>query len=121
MAPAVIQTLIFVYLFHVVGPSFAPKRAAYFKPETVSDQQPVITYKSLSTSSYFGLDGPISQIQCMTICVDDDGCRSFHMNGEACVLGVTDDVSHEIRQAPTITPDSTQRLQVKSKNFKRST
>ena len=101
--------------FHTI---FATKWVVKFHSETVDQQAEEITYKSVATSSYFGLCGQNSRTQCSQICMNEDGCQGFYMDDGSCVFAVTDDVIHEIRQQPTVTPDSTQTLQAKSNNIK---
>ena len=101
----------------ILDGNFAAKRVVKFQSEIVDLETPAITYKIVATSSYFGLFGQNSQTQCSQVCINEDSCQGFYMDGGACVFAVTDDVSNEIGRAPTVTPDSAQRLQAKSKNF----
>ena len=101
-------------MFHT---NFAAKRVVKFQSETVEQQTGEITYKSVESSSYFGLFGQNSRTQCSQVCMNEDSCHGFYMDGGACVFAVTDDVSNEIGHAPTVSPDSAQRLQAKSEHF----
>ena len=116
MAAKVLFLNIFLILMILDG-NFAAKRVVKFQSETVDPQTPGITYKIVATSSYFGLFGQNSRSQCSQVCMNEDSCQGFYMDGGSCVFAVTDDVSNEIGRAPTVTPDSAQRLQAKSKNF----
>ena len=69
-----------------------------------------IYYKRVG-SSYFGRGRRISQLQCAKECMNEDNCKSVHVDGEACVFGVDDVTVFEEGEA--VTPDPSQVLRVK--------
>ena len=79
--------------FVAFGTTFVYTKQARFVTETAANQTDAIGYKKIGTSSYFGLIGQNSKLQCSEVCLNEDGCESFYMDNGACVFGVRDDVN----------------------------
>ena len=107
----------FLVILIICGGILASKRAGRFLLDAEGIQQTGMTYKRLGVSSYFGLSGQASPLQCVAICMDEENCQSFYMEGGTCVFGVLDGVNYEISQAQTVTPDSSQKMHLKSRLF----
>ena len=107
----------FIATLLIFGRISTSTNSAIFKLGTMEDQPDWIhvSYKKLVKSLCLGLNGQSSKIQCMVVCMDDEYCYSFHLEGGACVFGVTDDVSEEISQGQTIVPRRLQGMYLKSK------
>ena len=103
-------TLFFVGLFLLFDASDAVNQWAEFVFETVGDRSDIISYKKIGTSSYFGLIGQSSKMQCSEICLNEDSCKSFHIDGGACVFGVSGNVTAFEREGENATPDTEQRI-----------
>ena len=93
---------------------FAVKRAAYFNPMTLNEQEDGLSFKSLRSSSALGLTGHNTQIQCMVLCMDRHTCRSFYVDDGACVFGVRNDDVSDLHDGDDVTVDASQVLQTKS-------
>ena len=83
-----IKLLVFC-VFVAFDVAFAAKKAAKFVSEIVNDRTDITAYKKIGTSSYFGLFGHNSNIQCAEVCLNKDSCVSFYMDGGACVFGLS--------------------------------
>ena len=104
--------LLFFGVFVIFDVAFAAKRAAKFVSEIVNDRTDITAYKKIGTSSYFGLFGRNSKTQCSEVCLNEDSCKSFHMDGEACVFGVRGDVT-VFQEGESANPNGNQRIQAK--------
>ena len=104
--------LIFVGLFLLFGISFATIKTGKFSSDTVGQRLDITEYKKIGTSSYFGLRGRNSKFKCAEVCNKEDSCESFHLDGAACVFGVTDDVT-AFAEGDEADPDAEQRIYVK--------
>ena len=105
---------VFFTLFFLFNFAHAAKKAANFISETVAQRSDIITgYKKIGTSSYFGLFGRNSKTQCSEVCLNEDSCESFYMDGGACVFGVSGDVT-AFSEGVNTDPDGEQRIQAKS-------
>ena len=105
-------SVFFLGLFIVYNASCENKKSARFVSETVAQGSDIIQYKKIGTSSYFGLFGRNSKIQCAEVCLNEDSCESFYMEGGACVFGVSGD-NTAFAEDETANPNSEQRIQVK--------
>ena len=99
-------------VFVIFDVAFAAKRAAKFVSEIVNDRTDITAYKKIGRSSYFGLFGRNSRTQCSEVCLNEDSCESFYMDGEACVFGVSGDVT-VFQEGETANPNGNQRIQAK--------
>ena len=79
--------LIFIICF--IRSIAAQTQAATFTSVAYSgvDYSHLVFYK-IRSSSEFGLSLPNSIFQCSTICMNEDECRSFHLEEGACVFRV---------------------------------
>ena len=96
------------------GNAFAAKKAAKFAMETVYQRSDIIEYKRIGPSLYFGFFGQSSKIQCAVMCLNIDSCESFHMDGGACVFGVSGDVTVFYEDGEEVDPEREQRIFTKS-------
>ena len=106
-------TLFIVSLLSCFGVSFSSRKAAKFVSETVAESSGTNTYKKIRRSSYFGLFGENSKSKCTIVCLHQDTCESVHMDGEACVFGVSDDVT-AFEEGEETNPYGNQRILSKS-------
>ena len=90
----------------------ANMKSAKFSSESVPENQNGLSYKRLGRS-FFGRDRKISQIQCAKVCMNEDNCKTVHVDGEACVFGVDDVTAFE--EGELVTPDPSQVLNVKGR------
>ena len=104
--------LLFLVVILGFGAAFSAKKAANFVSETVAQQTDIVKYKRIGTSSYFGLFGRNSRTQCSQVCLNEDSCESFYMDGGACVFGVSGDVI-AFEEGKEAIPDGEQIIQVK--------
>ena len=107
-----------IFIFAIFNANFrrgyALKRAAYFNPLTLNEQEAGLSFKSLRSSSALGLTGHNTQIQCMVLCMDRHTCRSFYVDDGACVFGVRNDDVSDLHDGDDVTVDARQVLQTKS-------
>ena len=106
-----IKLLLFC-VFVIFDVAFAAKRAAKFVSEIVNDRTDITAYKKIGRSSYFGLFGRNSKTQCSEVCLHEDSCESFYMDGEACVFGVSGDVT-AFEDGGDVSPATQQIIQAK--------
>ena len=108
--------LIFAGLYLFFGISNATIKTGKFSTETVGQRLDIAEYKKIGTSSYFGLRGRNSKFKCAEVCNKQDSCESFHLDGGACVFGVSGD-NTAFREGERANPNSEQRIQVKGMCF----
>ena len=105
-------TVLFICLLSAVSFESAARKAAKFVLESVDQRSDInVNYKRIGTSSYFGLFGRNSRTQCSEVCLNEDSCESFYMEGGACVFGVSGD-NTAFAEGETANPNSEQRIQV---------
>ena len=103
--------VLFICLVSFYG--IAGRKIAKFVAETVDHERTdTIEYKKIGTSSYFGLIGQNSIIQCGEVCLNEDSCESYYMEGGACVFGVSGD-SHAFEEGEETNPEDGQRIRAK--------
>ena len=105
-------TVIFIVFLSFLDGAFTAKQAANFVLETVSQRQDLLIYKRIATSSYYGLFGQNSKLQCSEVCFNEDSCESFYMEDGACVFGVSGD-SAAFGEGEEANPDGAQNVFVK--------
>ena len=93
---------------------FGVENKARFIAETVADQIDVVRFKKVATSLSFGLLGENSMVQCAIVCFNEDTCVSVHMDGGACVFGVTANVTAFDEDGEDTTPTQDQIVKAKS-------
>ena len=94
---------------------FTSRKAANFVSEIVAQRSDIPRYKKIFRSSYFGLFGQNSRTQCSEVCLNEDSCESFYMDGGACVFGLNSGFPAFDEGEPA-DPDGQQRIQAKSKS-----
>ena len=105
--------LFIVGLLSCFGFSFSTRKAAKFVSETVEQRRDdILGYKKIGTSSYFGLFGRNSRTQCTQVCLNEDSCESFYMDGGECVFGISGDSAAFVEGQVVFPPDE-QRIQAK--------
>ena len=109
------QIIIFLCFLAIFNKTNAEKKAAKFVQETVAQQNTITGYKKIGTSSHFGLFGQNSKTQCSEVCLHEDDCRSVHMEGGACVFGVSGDVTAFHGEGVNTTPPQDQIIKTKCK------
>ena len=88
-----IELLVIVMSLGFFGFGFSTRKEAFFVPETVAQHSGKIQYNKIATSSYFGLIGQNSNLQCSEVCLHEDSCEGFYIKDGACVFGVSGDVT----------------------------
>ena len=110
-------TLVLVGVFLFFNFSYAANKAAKFVSEMVNNSSNITVYKKIGSNSYFGLSGQNSIIQCSDVCLNEDSCQSFHMDGGACVFGFSGDVTAFDESGEEVTPDGGQAINAKGMKF----
>ena len=105
--------LVLLSVFLIFKIAFS-RKSAKFVLETVSQRSDIAAFKKIGTSSYFGLFGRNSKTKCSVVCLNEDSCNSFYMDGEACVFGVNGD-AHSYGEGEPVFPEETLRIYAKSK------
>ena len=106
-------TVFFMFIVSFYGIAYAARKAANYVSEAASQRPDISEYKKIGTSSFYGLFGTNSKTQCSEVCLNEDSCESFYMDGGACVFGVIGDVNAFSEEGEEAYPNGNHTIQVK--------
>ena len=104
--------IFYISLISLFGFAISARKAAKYVFGTVAQRPSTIQYKKIVGSSYFALFGETSKAKCSIVCLDEDSCDSFYIDGGECVFGITGDV-RAFEDGEEATVDGGQRIHVK--------
>ena len=83
-----IKILLITITFLIKSITTEARAATFTSVVYASAEYSDLEFYKIRSSTEFGLSLPNSIFQCSTICMNEDECRSFHLEEGACVFGV---------------------------------